>query len=368
MFGLFKAKDKSKTDFQTRYLDLTVREVIPEAPDAITIVFEKPYNTFTYKPGQYLTLILPLGESEVRRSYSLCTNPLSDPYPAITVKRVEEGLASNYLNKPVKAGDKFRALEPMGSFTPELNASAHRLHVFIGGGSGITPLFSMIKSILQVEKQSQVLLLYQNRDAGSIIFRAALEELAARNPQRLEVVHVLSRPSSGWPGITGRLDEELMKAVVYKRVEGQIRESLFYLCGPQGLMQIAEETLFGWKVAGNQILKESFVASAGKGKQMIDANAEPEIINRQVTIILDGEEHQVMVPAGKSILQSALDMGIDMPFSCQSGLCTACRGKLLNGKVYMEEDDGLTDSEIQEGYVLNCVGHPLTSDVRIEVG
>lgn len=368
MFSLFKSKSKEAPQPASRYLTLSVREVIRETDEAITIVFEKQFSAFTYKPGQYITLILQVGEGEVRRAYSLCTTPVTDANPAITVKRVGEGLVSNLLNRPVKPGDEFRALEPMGSFTPDLDASARRQHVFIGGGSGITPLFSIIKSVLHVEKQSRVVLIYQNRDENSVIFRAAIDELQAQHADRFTVEHILSKPSLDWTGLRGRLDGAMLHRLLHQKVEGHIRETQFYLCGPAGLMQTAEDTLFSWKVAGNQIRKESFVAGPAKSTEIVDTAAEPHIVEQQVSILLDGDEHQVAVPAGKSILQAALDAGLDMPFSCQSGLCTACRGKLLSGKVYMEEDDGLTDAEIAEGYVLNCVGHPLTTDVRIEIG
>lgn len=366
MFKIFKKKNKgSKTDSK-RYLQLKIKEVRKETDDTNTLIFEKPEKPFNYLPGQFLTLIMPIEGEEVRRSYSLCTSPYLDENPAITVKRVDSGVVSNYLNDHMKAGDVFDVMTPAGHFTPALDPEHDKKYVLFAGGSGITPIMSILKSILIKEHKSQVTLVYQSRNEQSIIFNNELDELQKKHPSHFKVIHLLSQPSEAWKGHKGRIDGAMTSDLLMDIAENKVAQFEYFLCGPSGFMLTVFDTLIDFEVPEKRIHKESFYSGEAKAK-----TEEPSEVSNQdimVTILLDGEEYEVDVPANRSILEAALDQDIDMPFSCQNGLCTACRGKLLAGNVRMDDEDGLSEEEINEGYVLNCVGHPEGPGVKIEIG
>ncbi|MCC5927976.1 MAG: ferredoxin--NADP reductase [Cyclobacteriaceae bacterium] len=359
--NLFKKKSTSQKE---RYQAFKVREVKRETNQAITLVFEQRANEFPYKPGQYLTLILNLEGAEHRRSYSLSSSPDCDQHLAVTIKQLEGGIVSNYIFHKIKSGDTIKVMPPMGNFFLDAKAALKRNLIFVGAGSGITPLMSIIKSALKKEPHSKLVLIYGNKSDEDMIFKDELVALQERNPGRFEVIHVYSRvekPENAYSGrITGDLIYDLIKTKVEKT---NIENSEFFLCGPAGMMQEARKAIAAMGVPDTQVHYESFVATTAEEKPKEKVSSD-----YQVDIILDGEKYTVQVPADKSILKAGLDSGLDMPFSCQSGICTACRGKLLSGKVEMEEDEGLTRDEIKEGYVLCCVGHPLTDDVIIEIG
>ncbi|MGK7396339.1 MAG: 2Fe-2S iron-sulfur cluster-binding protein [Candidatus Cyclobacteriaceae bacterium M3_2C_046] len=360
VFGLFK-KNKDKQKKRANYTSLKVKEVVKETPDAVTIIFEQPDPEITYESGQYLTCICPLDNQEERRAYSLNSSAFLKELPAITVKRESEGKVSNYLYSQVKPGDTIKALEPMGNFTTSFDPDNKRHLVFIGGGSGITPLMSIMSTVLQMEKQSKVTLIYSNRNETSIIFKEKLHKLEQEHKDRLKIYHILSQPETDSYGPAGRLTDvrlrEILNEVTDKSLPGE-----YYLCGPQGLMQMAEAELKNQGVATDNIKKESFVASSDLAGEQASYDQISE-----VTVLMDGEEYNFKVEPGKTILETALDNDIDMPFSCQSGICTTCRCKKLEGEVEMDETDGLTPEELEEGYVLVCVGHPKTSKLKLEV-
>ena len=366
MLKFFKKKGKKDQSFSDRYFKLKIKEVRKETDDTSTLIFELPDRPFNYKSGQFLTLILPIDKEEIRRSYSLCSSPFAGENPAITVKRVEAGKVSNYLNDHMKTGDVFDVMEPAGHFVVDLNEEQSKKYILFAAGSGITPIMSILKSILLIEKKSLVTLVYQNRNEHSIIFKEELQGLKSEFPERFNQIDVLSQPTENWIGYSGRLDTSTASDILMDISGNKINQSHYYLCGPSGFMQTVIDTLIDFEVPENHIHKESFFTGEPKHK-----SAEPVTKSDQeieVKIILDGETYLVSVPSNKTILEAALDQDIDMPFSCQSGLCTACRGKLLSGNVEMEEEEGLSEEELNEGYILNCVSRPTGPGVEIEVG
>jgi ring-1,2-phenylacetyl-CoA epoxidase subunit PaaE len=367
MFKLFKKKSQEEKSTSGRYFSMKIKEVRKETEDTSTLIFEIPEKGLAYQPGQFLTLILPIEGKEVRRSYSLCTSPYLNENPAITVKRIDTGLISNYLNDHMKPGDSFDVMAPAGHFTPVLDPEQAKKYILLAGGSGITPIMSILKSILHKEQNSDVTLVYQSRNKESIIFREQLDELAEKYAGQFKLIHILSQPNDTWKGYRGRIDHALASDILMDIAGNKVAEYEFFLCGPAGFMLTVFETLMDFEVPEKQIHKESFYSGEAKPKEESEAQEESSD-GTMVTIVLDGEEYEVNVPPNKSILEAALDENIDMPFSCQSGLCTACRGKLLEGSVTMEEDDGLSEEELNEGYVLNCVGHPDGPGVKIEIG
>jgi ring-1,2-phenylacetyl-CoA epoxidase subunit PaaE len=373
-FGLFKKsskpeqKPKEETHSGPHYFDLKVKNIVQETRDAISIVFEQPVTKISYRSGQFLTLIVPVGGKEIRRAYSLCSSPFADEDLAVSVKRVEGGSMSNWLPDNLKVGDKVKIMAPTGQFTTEYNKDQKRHLIMFAGGSGITPMMSLIKSLLIQEPDSIVSLIYCNRNIESIIFKDTLTGLEEKYEGRLHVIHILDEAPMNWQGYSGLLNREMLTKLFERIPNWGNEKSTYLMCGPEGMMKNVESLLSDSKIPKEKIFKESFVAPTIDKEQKKEAAPTSENKAREVTIRYDGQEYKVLVQPNRAILETALDMGIDLPYSCQSGLCTACRGKALSGKVKLDEEEGLSQSERAEGYVLTCVGHPLTDDVVIEIG
>lgn len=345
---------------------LQVKDIIQETPEAATIEFWHPLSEqVKYKAGQFVTVIVPADNGKkVRRSYSMSSSPHTDTAIGITIKRVPNGLVSNYLLDNVKKGDFLEIIEPMGNFYVEPDASKSR-HIFlIGAGSGITPLMSIAKTILKMEPLSKVSLIYGNRTEENIIFRHQLIDLEIEYKTRFGVRQVLSQPKIGWPEETGRITRA---SIVYmmKNFEVNFSKDEFYLCGPEGMMNDVLEILHSYNVDKNRIHREAFNAPVLDEEE--NTAQEGELKTHTIKVIYDGDEHTFEVAPHQSILEAALELDIDLPYSCQAGMCTACLGICKTGKVKMDEEDGLTEKEIEKGYVLTCVAHPLTDDVLIEI-
>ena len=343
------------------YYTLKVKNVVQETNDAVTIQFKQPlFKKVKYLPGQFITVIIPMNGQKIRRSYSMSSAPNLDSHLAVTVKRVENGIVSNYINDQVKKGDSIEIMKPMGNFTLEPKKSAQRNIILFGGGSGITPLMSIMKSVLYFEPKSTVSLVYCNRNEDSIIFKKQIEDMQSKFGDRLNVVHVLEKPLQMWNGHIGFIDGPMIHNIL--NLLPKADNTAYYICGPTGMMDAVSSSLKNMKIAEANINLESFVNT--KSAEDVDTSA---FQTHTVTINLHGEEHKVTVPPSKTILDAALDEGLDMPFSCQSGLCTACMGKCTSGDIKMTEEDTLSADEIAEGYRLLCVGHPLTDDVVVEM-
>ncbi|MEM8966295.1 MAG: ferredoxin--NADP reductase [Bacteroidota bacterium] len=388
----FFSKSKSKEEPQTSTplkksnpKELKVKEIIQETDKAASIVFDQP--DLVYKPGQFLTFILDINGEEVRRSYSLCTSPFTDEYPAVTVKRVAGGKVSNYLNDTLKAGDMVEIQAPAGTFTTELKAEQSRHLVMFGGGSGITPLMSLLKSVLEKEPKSKVSLIYANRDEKTVIFRERLLQLQSNFPDRLHLTHILENPSPDFASHSGLITPERVPELLAELPFSEV-ETEYFLCGPQGMMDNILQALSTLEVPSSAIRKESFLATPTKPKKdessaeatppspswdtetMVGALGNDNVpVNEayEVTVIFEGETHRFTVDPESTILETAIALDIDLPYSCQSGICTACMGKCKSGRMKLDETDALTEDDLKEGYVLTCVGHPLTSDVIIEI-
>jgi ring-1,2-phenylacetyl-CoA epoxidase subunit PaaE len=344
---------------------LQVKEVVNETPDCVTIYFWHPLSEqIKYKAGQFITVIVPIDGKKVRRSYSMSTSPHTDTSIGITVKRVIGGMVSNYLNDRVKVGDFLEVIEPLGNFYVEPDADKTRHLVLFAAGSGITPMMSIIKSILKMEPESRITLVYGNRSEESIIFKDKIEELEYQYRERLKVHHILSRPSAYWVGQVGRISQGIGIRFM-KDSYTDFTNDNFFLCGPEGMMEDVIKGLNIYNVSKNQIHRENFHAP------MLDEIHVEETDNslktQLVKVIYNGDEHEFEVKPHQSILEAALDLDIDLPYSCQAGMCTACMGKCLEGKVKMDEEEGLTDKEIAQGYILTCVSHPLTAGVVVDM-
>ena len=345
---------------------LQVKEVVQETADSVTIYFWHPLSEqIKYKAGQFITIIVPAGEGgkKVRRSYSMSTSPHSDTAIGVTVKRVEGGLVSNYLNDNVKIGDFLEVLEPLGNFFLVPDADTTRHIVLFAAGSGITPMISIAKSVLKMELNSRVTLIYGNRSEDSIIFKQKLEELEAQYGKRLGVQHLLSNSSELWVGHKGRISQGIAIRLL-KEADTDFDKDNFYLCGPVGMMEDIIAALGIYNVSKERIHKENFHTVMVEGET---EETDDSLQTQTVKVKYNGDEYEFEVKPHQTILEAALDLNIDLPYSCQAGMCTACMGTCTEGKVKMDEEDGLTEKELKRGVMLTCVAHPITKGVVIEI-
>jgi ring-1,2-phenylacetyl-CoA epoxidase subunit PaaE len=359
---------------------LKVLKKIRETADAYSFVFEIPSDLrhlFTYRPGQFVTLFLNIDGQEVRRSYSLSTSPLTDADFKITVKKIAGGRGSTYLVDRVREGDTLRVTPPTGTFfSPPRSLAAHHYR-FFAAGSGITPIFSILKSVLFANVENVASLLYLNRTEDSIIYRGELEELQKRMQNRLHLVHQLSRPSETWQGLRGRLSPESFEAFYQTSFADAPKDHEAYLCGPVEFMNAAKEELRrkGWADANIHI--ESFgeslqvpavheataTPSSGTviGPGSLVAGEKPKTLRATV----NGETFEVPAVEGQSILETLLSAGHNVPYSCMEGACLACLAKVEQGRVSQGDPGILTDDNIRVHEALTCQAIPLTSVVQV---
>lgn len=354
----------------SKFVSLKVKELVQATADATVVVFERPLgDEFNYKPGQYLTLKADINGESLRRAYSLCSSPITDKDTlAVAVKRVDGGRMSNFLPDHITAGQQIEVFPPMGNFTVDLDPAKKHHYVLMGGGSGITPLMSIVKSVLEVESGSKVTLFYANRDEHSIIFGRELNQLADQHPDRFRVIYTLDVAPPSWSGLTGAPTRHMLMPVLTDIRNSDALPKSFYICGPAGMMEEAQAAMTFIGVGKSDIFRELFTAPLPDldAKAPVVVDAEGKRGTYTVAVVLDGSEHQVEVDANTTILEAVINDGIDPPYACQMGVCTTCRAKLHSGKVEMEEDEGLSDSEIADGYILTCQSHPLTADCKLE--
>ncbi|HWZ21546.1 MAG TPA: ferredoxin--NADP reductase [Cytophagaceae bacterium] len=353
----------------SQYVFLQVKEVIRETADAVTVVFTKPTVITTYKSGQFLTLILTIGGEKLRRSYSLSSSPYADEDWAVSVKKIQGGKMSTYIVDHLKAGDIIETMAPIGIFVYEPVASNTNDIVLIGGGSGITPLVSVISSALKVEQKSKVYLIYSNRNENSVMLKEKLEKLKSDYSERFTYVTIFSKPTQPTSGISGRLDKTKVVQLLENFKFINFNKAHFFVCGPSGMMDEAFQALDKFKVPKDNVRKENFTAAVHHHSEEAPVETAAAITGGPVVVdIKYGKQtYKVNVASGQTILEAALNQNIDLPYSCQSGMCTACMGKCKSGKVKMDDPDGLSENEIKQGFILICVGKPMTADILIEI-
>ena len=355
----------------SRFNKLKVLSVTNETPDAVSVAFEVPESfktNYLYLPGQYLTLRLYIDGEQVNRSYSFCSSPHAGEPLTIAVKRVEGGKGSNFVNQQFKPGTEVEVMEPMGNFHTALSDSNEKHYVLFGGGSGVTPLFAILKSVLIQEPKSKVTLFYGNRDTKSIIFRAKLDEWVAKYPDRLKVVHILDKEEAGWTGYTGYIVKDLALKLLRENTNLNFQHAEFFICGPTPMMKEAEGALALLGVPKERVHIEYFTAKAEEDRKAADVGStsvseEPFTGKTKVKIIYDGNTVEFDVTEKETILHAALDAGYDPPYSCMVAACCTCRAKLVSGKVEMDDRESLTDAEIAKGYVLTCQAHPKSNGI-----
>lgn len=359
------------------FIPLTVKDVRRETKDCVSIAFDVPAElreTFAYRAGQYVNLRASVNGESMRRSYSLCSAPESGEW-RVAVKRVAGGRFSQFANTKLKAGDVIDVMPPDGKFccTPEAKRKRHVLA--IAAGSGITPILSIVTTLLTREPESSVTLLYGNRRVRDIIFKEQIEDLRDRFLTRFQVVHVLSQEPMESPISMGRIDQQKIISIIKEnRLLPQLDEA--YICGPEAMLDGALAALSFCGVDKSQIHFERFTAGADAAKQATGFVAKPvsaanaagsEATPRaRMTLIADGIERNVQIAyEGETVLDVALDTGIDAPYACRAGVCCTCRAQVLEGEVRMDANYTLEEHEVKRGFVLTCQSHPVTPFVKI---
>lgn len=350
-----------------KFHTLKVREVKREIDDAVSVSFEVPEplkNDFQFEAGQYLTLKQDIDGEEVRRSYSICTAPHEDDL-RVAVKWVPGGKFSTYANETLKPGDELDVMTPTGKFTTAIEPKSRKSYVFFAAGSGITPIMSLIKTVLKEEKDSDVVLFYGNKGAGSIIFKEELEGLKNIYINRFRLVHILSRENIGVPIQHGRIDKD--KSNELCRIFVDVNETdHFYICGPEPMIHAVKEYLTDSKVDASKIHFELFGTTASSAPKERFIPEDAPVVDSQIELTLDGEIHSFGLNfRDKAILDAAQEHGADVPFACKGGVCCTCRAKVLEGEVIMDVNYALEKDELDAGYVLTCQSHPKTDKVRL---
>jgi len=347
---------------------LRIAEIVAETDEANSLRFEVPpalADAFRFKAGQHLTLRATIGGEEVRRNYSLCVAP-EDGELKVTVKRIAGGVFSNWVGDTLKVGDTIDVMTPHGSFTSEFGPGAQRRYVAFAGGSGITPVISLIRTALACEPGSRFTLFYGNRDASSVIFLEALAALKDRYIGRFELYHFLAEEAGDVELFNGMLDRTTCAAAIEQLVDDPEAVDAWFVCGPGPMMDAAEAELIGHGVAPERIHIERFTAgrpSAALAAQM--AALQEEAAGLTVAVTLDGRTRRVEFTKA-NILDSAREAGLPAPFACKAGVCATCRAKVTSGKVEMAARYGLTDEEVAAGYILTCQSVPVGDGVAVD--
>ncbi len=339
-----------------------VLEVRRETADCVSVALEVPNTeTFSFVPGQYLTLRSTINGQEIRRSYSLCSSPLSGEL-RVAIKQVEQGIFSTWANTELKAGDTLETMPPMGNFALEIEPTDEQTYVGFAAGSGITPVLSILKTVLERAPKAKFILFYGNRKTNSIIFKAELEDLKDAHMGRLEVHHVLSREDQGNDLLFGRIDET-RAAQFAAQIPGVKEAAGHFLCGPEAMIKGVQSALEQAGVASKNIHFELFTSAAPAAEKARTASASSG--DAAVTVILDGEETHFTQGPKDFILDSALDAGADVPYACKGAVCCTCRAKVLEGEVEMAMNYSLTDDEVAEGFILTCQSMPRSPKVTV---
>ena len=347
---------------------LRVAEIVPETAEANSIRFEIPpalREAFAFRAGQHLTLRATIDGAEVRRNYSLCTAPAEGDW-MVTVKRIGGGVFSNWVGDQLKAGDTIDVMVPHGSFTTDFDPGATRHLVGIAGGSGITPVISLIRTVLREEPNSRFTLLYGNRDSSSVIFLEALAALKDKYLGRFVIYHFLDAEEQDIALFNGMLDRARLEEAIPALVPDAAGVDGWFICGPGPMMDAAEGALLDRNVAKDRIHIERFTADRPPGavtREIAELQTKAEGVT--VAVTLDGRTRKVPFTAG-NILDSARVSGLPAPFACKAGVCATCRAKVTGGKVEMAVHYGLTDEEVAEGYVLTCQSVPLGDGVAVD--
>lgn len=344
----------------SQFQSIKVTEVKKETADTVSVAFDNTKN-LEYIAGQYITIRKDVAGEDVRRSYSLCSAPHEKDF-RVAVKEIKDGKMSAFLNNEIKAGDVIEIMPPMGGFT--LAPENDKTYVAFAAGSGITPIISMIKSVL-VNSNAKFVLYYGNKTSNATIFKNELDELANQYKDRLVLNYIYTQQESANKLFEGRISRTKFEEFVRENLE-MLKADGFYMCGPEQMITEVSEGLEYLGVSKEKIHFELFttptVINDDVEKTLPDFSG-----NAQMTVIMDGDEFEFELAAdGDFILDASMDQGVDAPFSCKGAVCCTCKAKVIEGKAVMEMNYALSDEEVAEGFILTCQSHPASEKVVVD--
>lgn len=350
---------------QLAFHPLRVTEVTHLTDEAVAVTFDVPpelAGTFSYLAGEHVTVRAFIDGEDVRRSYSICSNANSGKL-RVGIKRLAGGRFSTYATTELAEGDVLDVMPPVGDFTIEVDPARPRRAVAIAAGSGITPVLSLISTSLESEPMARWTLLYGNRTANSIMFLDELGGLKDRYPQRFQLLHILSREESEVPLLSGRIDGEKLRVINDRLLDGTPVDGWF-LCGPYEMVMTARQTLTELGVDDSLVHDELFFAGP-LDPTSLPPEPPPGEGSVDLTVILDGRAVSTRMSPESSVLDAALRVRSELPFSCKGGMCASCKGRIEEGKVRMDKNYALVEAEVEAGYALTCQAHPVTDRVVV---
>jgi len=340
---------------------LVIKEIRRETSSAVSILFNVPEElkpNYTFVAGQYVNLRLSLDGQEIRRAYSICSSPESGEL-RIAVKAVKDGAFSQFANTKLKAGDLIEVGKPEGKFTFEPQIDRQKNYAAFVAGSGITPVISILKSVLKSEPKSSFVLVYGNKSPEETIFHQELHDLQSKYTGRLFVHYVFSQAKVDGE-LFGRIDKSVVNFVLNNKHK-ELEFDKFYLCGPEEMINTVSKVLAAHNISEKNIKFELFSSSSAENK--IEKSLEG---HTKITILVDDEETTFEMSQKQTLLEAALKQGVDAPYSCQGGICSSCLARITSGTAVMKKNSILTDSEIAEGLVLTCQAHPTSAEIFVD--
>ncbi len=358
----------------TNFYKLRIADVQPETDTAVCVTFDVPEELeekFRFVQGQFLTLKAMIDGEDIRRSYSICSG-VDEGHMRVGIKRVKNGRFSNYANDQLKAGDEIEVMPPQGSFHTELNPENEKNYMCIAAGSGITPVLSIIKSVLSVEPKSRVTLIFGNRSSNSVMFKEELSFIKNRYMDRFQWINIMDYEDQGADLLNGIIDNKKGYGLhKHKLIDIHGTDDAF-ICGPEAMMS---EVSRGFRLEGlkdSQIHYELFANSSADSQAILEKAQKRveefgEEKSSKVTVIADGRSLMFdLATVGENILDAGIHQGMELPYSCKAGVCSTCKAKLVKGEVDMDITHGLEEHEIEAGYVLCCQAHPISEEVVVD--
>ncbi len=340
---------------------LSVKEIRKETLNAVSITFAVPdqlKETFSFIPGQYITLQKEIDGALVRRDYSICCSQGSGELK-VGIKAVENGLFSVYATTQLKEGDQIEVAPPNGRFNLRTDSSSSNKYLAFAAGSGITPILSMISSVLQDEPKSSFVLVYGNKNKEEVMFQNELQALLLNYPDQLAIHYTFSQ--ANYENYhSGRIDSRYVNHIL-DELNPNVTFDQYFLCGPEAMIMLVKDTLQERKVEESAIQFELFTASTTNEieEEVFDGTA-------QVTVLLDDDEESFSMPTSSTILEGALLEGLDAPYSCQGGICSTCIAQVTSGSAVMEKNSILSEEEVAQGLILTCQAHPTSSKIVVD--
>ncbi len=344
-----------------KFYDLAIKEIEKETEDTVSILFDVPEELrpeFMFIPGQYIAIDVELNGEKLRRDYSICS-PVNSKELKIAVKAISGGKFSVFANKELKEGNILSLAKPDGKFILKVKPEHKRNYLAIAAGSGITPVFSMIQSVLEIEKESKFILIYGNKSKEETIFKKQLDRLAEEHSDRFKVIYVFSKQLSE-DALAGRIDKEKIENLLHHTFKDLTFDSA-YLCGPEAMIDEAKKVLVNNNIPEESIYFELFTPSVKEENTKLDYSG-----NTEIKLILDEETETFEMSKTEFILNAALKKNFDAPYSCQGGVCGSCLARVTEGKAVMIRNSVLSDEEVKEGLILTCQAHPVTARITVD--